>query len=184
MSRLDPETANLDGLTVIEASAGTGKTYAIQKIVARLVREGVPVQRMVVTSFTNAAADELGDRIRRELESALVATPADSVAARGRLERADVRATAEPVGAEDDAVDRLLAEAVDLRLAERAVPRVVERGRRLTADQFHARRHHDAVLGEQAIVDAGVAAVEGGVVLLDDVEVLRHGIGLLTSEAG
>ncbi len=87
MSRLDPETADLQGLTVIEASAGTGKTYAIQKIVARLVREGVPVQRMLVTSFTNAAADELGDRIRRELESALKAA-ADDITARGRLERA------------------------------------------------------------------------------------------------
>jgi|GEM_PF-3397812 len=68
-TEFDPASANLDGLTVIEASAGTGKTYAIQKIVARFVREGVPISRMLVMSFTNAAADELSQRIRLELES-------------------------------------------------------------------------------------------------------------------
>jgi exodeoxyribonuclease V beta subunit len=64
----DPATADLSGLTVIEASAGTGKTHAIQKLVARLVREGVPMPRMLVMSFTNAAADELSQRVRGELQ--------------------------------------------------------------------------------------------------------------------
>ncbi|MFM7808413.1 MAG: UvrD-helicase domain-containing protein, partial [Planctomycetota bacterium] len=66
----DAATADLAGLTVIEASAGTGKTHAIQKLVARLVREGVPMPRMLVMSFTNAAADELSQRIRGELQVA------------------------------------------------------------------------------------------------------------------
>ncbi len=88
MTRLDPATANLDGLTVIEASAGTGKTYAIQKLVARLVCEGVPVQRLLAMSYTNPAADELSERIRRELAASLAAAPADDPCVRGRLERA------------------------------------------------------------------------------------------------
>ncbi|MFM7806965.1 MAG: UvrD-helicase domain-containing protein, partial [Planctomycetota bacterium] len=88
MTRLDPETADLDGLTVIEASAGTGKTYAVQKIVARLVCEGLPVQRLLAMSYTNTAADELAERIRRELEAALAKVPADDPCVRGRLERA------------------------------------------------------------------------------------------------
>ena len=66
----DAATADLSGLTVIEASAGTGKTHAIQKLVARLVREGVPMPRMLVMSFTNAAADELSQRVRGELQAA------------------------------------------------------------------------------------------------------------------
>ena len=79
----DAATADLSALTVIEASAGTGKTHAIQKIVARLVREGVPMPRMLVMSFTNAAADELSQRIRAELQTALAACPASD--ARGRI---------------------------------------------------------------------------------------------------
>jgi exodeoxyribonuclease V beta subunit len=67
----EPDSADLSGLTVIEASAGTGKTHAIQKLVARLVREGVPMPRMLLMSFTNAAAAELSHRVRAELQEAL-----------------------------------------------------------------------------------------------------------------
>lgn len=69
------DTADLTGLTVIEASAGTGKTHAIQKLVARLVREGVPMPRMLVMSYTKTAAAELSQRIRQELQEALEKCP-------------------------------------------------------------------------------------------------------------
>ncbi len=52
----------------LEASAGTGKTYAVAALVTRfIVEEGVPVGALLVTTFTRAAAQELRDRIRARL---------------------------------------------------------------------------------------------------------------------
>ena len=84
----DPDTADLSGLTVIEASAGTGKTHAIQKMVRRLVLEGVPMSRMLVMSYTNAAAAELSERIRRELQQSLERCPAEDLRRRLPLQQA------------------------------------------------------------------------------------------------
>jgi exodeoxyribonuclease V beta subunit len=84
----DPASADLSGLTVIEASAGTGKTYAIQKLVTRLVREGVPMPRMLLMSFTNAAAAELSQRVRAELQEALQSCSPAALGDRLLLQRA------------------------------------------------------------------------------------------------
>ena len=84
----DAATADLSGLTVIEASAGTGKTHAIQKLVSRLVLTGVPMPRMLVMSYTNAAAAELSQRIRSELQQSLEACPAADARARLLLQQA------------------------------------------------------------------------------------------------
>ncbi len=52
----------------IEASAGTGKTYALAGLAVRYVAErGVPVERLLVVTFTRAATAELQDRIRARL---------------------------------------------------------------------------------------------------------------------
>lgn len=57
---------------LLEASAGTGKTYATEGLVVRLVAEyGVPIDKILVITFTNAATAELRARIRARLESAL-----------------------------------------------------------------------------------------------------------------
>ena len=88
VSEFDPATVDLDGLTVIEASAGTGKTYAIQKLVRRLVVEGVPMSRVLVMSYTEAAAAELSERLRAELLQAVQEQGRSDLVARGRLERA------------------------------------------------------------------------------------------------
>lgn len=67
---LDLETSDFPaGLSVIEASAGTGKTYSISHLVPRLLIDGTiehPGQVLLVT-FTKDAARELGDRVRRVL---------------------------------------------------------------------------------------------------------------------
>ena len=56
---------------LLEASAGTGKTWQIEGLVVRLVaRYGVPVDRILVITFTNAATAELRDRIRQRLVEA------------------------------------------------------------------------------------------------------------------
>ena len=58
----------LDHFNLVEAAAGTGKTYNIQNLFARLVAEcGIPVDRILVVTYTNAAAAELGERIRTVL---------------------------------------------------------------------------------------------------------------------
>ena len=84
----DAATADLSGLTVIEASAGTGKTHAIQKLVSRLVLTGVPMPRMLVMSYTNAAAAELSQRIRSELQQSLEACPVADARSRLLLQQA------------------------------------------------------------------------------------------------
>lgn len=58
----------LRGRTLIEASAGTGKTYSLEHIVLRLVVErGIAIGRMLVVTFTKAATAELKSRIRGKL---------------------------------------------------------------------------------------------------------------------
>lgn len=58
----------LRGRTLIEASAGTGKTYSLEHIVLRLVVErGIVIGRVLVVTFTKAATAELKSRIRGKL---------------------------------------------------------------------------------------------------------------------
>ena len=56
------------GIHVIEASAGTGKTYTLAQLVARLLLEdGLRIEQILVVTFTNAAAAELRERIHARL---------------------------------------------------------------------------------------------------------------------
>ncbi len=57
------------GVTLLEASAGTGKTYAIAALVARYVAEGTPLERLLVITFTRMATGELRERVRERLVS-------------------------------------------------------------------------------------------------------------------
>ncbi|HEX5304488.1 MAG TPA: UvrD-helicase domain-containing protein, partial [Dyella sp.] len=57
-----------DGRTLIEASAGTGKTWTIAALYLRLLLEqGLSPRAVVVTTFTDAAAQELRERLRAKL---------------------------------------------------------------------------------------------------------------------
>src|SRR5580693_5606016 len=59
------------GVTVLEASAGTGKTYTIAALMTRLVADGVvPIDKMLAVTFTRMATAELRDRVRARLVSA------------------------------------------------------------------------------------------------------------------
>lgn len=53
----------------IKASAGTGKTYNIQKIVRQLLerKDVSQLEKILIVTFTEKAAGELRDRIRKEL---------------------------------------------------------------------------------------------------------------------
>jgi exodeoxyribonuclease V beta subunit len=56
-----------DGVTVLEASAGTGKTYAIAALAVRYIAEGIPLERLLVVTFTRMATGELRDRLRTRM---------------------------------------------------------------------------------------------------------------------
>jgi exodeoxyribonuclease V beta subunit len=63
----------LGGSNLIEASAGTGKTYTITGLFLRLVLEkNLSVRDILVVTFTEAATGELRDRIRSKLREALI----------------------------------------------------------------------------------------------------------------
>ena len=71
------------GTTVLEASAGTGKTFTIAGLVARYVAEGAArLDQLLVVTFGRAATHELRDRVRERLVSARDGL-ADPAAARG-----------------------------------------------------------------------------------------------------
>ena len=56
------------GTTVLEASAGTGKTHAIGALVTRYVAEGVAtLDELLVITFGRAASQELRERVRGQL---------------------------------------------------------------------------------------------------------------------
>ena len=64
----------LAGANLIEASAGTGKTYAITAIFLRLLLEQqIKVSQILVVTYTVAATEELRDRIRRQIRAVIVA---------------------------------------------------------------------------------------------------------------
>jgi len=71
---------------LIEASAGTGKTYTIENLVVRLLREqkDVELENILLVTFTEKAASELRIRIRGKLEGAL-GEPGLDPAARKKL---------------------------------------------------------------------------------------------------
>lgn len=56
---------------VLEASAGTGKTYTLEHLVADRVLAGVPLERILVVTYTEKAALELRTRIRALLDRLL-----------------------------------------------------------------------------------------------------------------
>ncbi len=59
----------LTGRSLVEASAGTGKTWTIAVLYLRLLLErGLGARSVVVTTFTEAAAQELKDRLRARLD--------------------------------------------------------------------------------------------------------------------
>ena len=67
-AQIDAITKN--GNLIVSAAAGAGKTTVLTERVFRLVTEGVPVDRMLVLTFTRAAAGEMKARISKRLTEA------------------------------------------------------------------------------------------------------------------
>lgn len=69
--KFEVENAPLEGSNLIEASAGTGKTYSIAILVVRLLLEKkIPIQEILMVTFTKAAVAELEERIRKFVRTA------------------------------------------------------------------------------------------------------------------
>ncbi len=71
MKTLDAISLPLDRSVLIEASAGTGKTYTMANLYLRLLLgvgcKPLSVEQILVVTFTTAATQELRDRIRTKL---------------------------------------------------------------------------------------------------------------------
>ena len=63
----------------IAASAGTGKTYTIQQVVARLVLNGLSLDQILIVTYTEKAAGELKDRIRKKIEEESLKFPGNAM---------------------------------------------------------------------------------------------------------
>ncbi|MGO1971539.1 MAG: UvrD-helicase domain-containing protein [Propionibacteriaceae bacterium] len=92
-----------DGTTVLEASAGTGKTYTIAALAARFIAEGhVTLAEIMMVTFSRAATNELRMRVRERL----VATERGLAAAL----RAHANGTEPAAAVGSDTVTQLLAD--------------------------------------------------------------------------
>jgi exodeoxyribonuclease V beta subunit len=70
-SLFDLQTTSIDGVNLIEASAGTGKTFTIEGLYLRLLLEKrIKVENILVVTFTEAATAELRERIGDKIRSA------------------------------------------------------------------------------------------------------------------
>lgn len=94
MREFDLQALPLDRNALIEASAGTGKTFTIVNLVLRYLLEPIglepiglepfgekgwlTIDRILVVTFTRAAVDELRGRIRQRIEQAVKAITADA----------------------------------------------------------------------------------------------------------
>lgn len=105
----------LDGVRLVEASAGTGKTFTLATLVTRLmVERGLRIGQILAVTFTKAATQELRTRIRQRLLLALelVDAPAsDEESAEAMLTRDVLRAHLERSGENEGALRRRLLQA-------------------------------------------------------------------------
>lgn len=88
----DIKSSRLDsGVHVLEASAGTGKTFTIEGLVLRfLLEKQMPIEKVLLVTFTEAATAELRFRVRQCLSEAESYYSDDTKANTGRNGRSDL----------------------------------------------------------------------------------------------
>jgi len=95
MTAFNAKTVSLSGLNLIEASAGTGKTYTLAELYLRLILEkDLKVSEILVVTYTRAATEELRDRLRQKLVDArddLLKDPVDREMLAEIVEVEDIR---------------------------------------------------------------------------------------------
>ena len=71
MNEFKVETIELAGKNLVEASAGTGKTYSVSLLALRLILEkDISADKILMVTFTEAAAAEMAERMRRFIKQA------------------------------------------------------------------------------------------------------------------
>ena len=142
------------GTWILEASAGTGKTYAIAGLVTRYVAEGVAtIDQVLAVTFGRAATSELRSRVRERLVSVRDAL-ADPAAAAAQ---------------DDDVVLKHLAAGDPAEVAERA-----KRLATALADFDAATVATVHEFCQQVLVGAGIAAdFDPGTRLVEDLDDVR-----------
>ena len=110
-------TLPLDGAHVVEASAGTGKTFTLATLVLRLVVEQrLDIGEILAVTFTEAATQELRARIRKRLLVAAqlaAGDPASGDSPEAAITRSVITAHMEAGGESPKAVARRLRDAAD-----------------------------------------------------------------------
>lgn len=84
-------TVPLQGSNLIEASAGTGKTYSIAILALRLLLKGYSISEILMVTFTKAAVEELESRIRlfiRTAQQGCMGWPIEDETIKGLVEEA------------------------------------------------------------------------------------------------
>lgn len=156
---LDPLRLPLAGTRLIEASAGTGKTWTIAALYLRLALGhggGVPLlpSQILVMTFTKAATAELRERIRQRLTEAAQA----------------FRGHAEP----DDFLRRLMADYPDDDLRARAARQLELAAQWMDEAAVHTiHAWCQRMLGQHAF-DSGEAAAPNGIA--DEAELLAEAV--------
>ncbi len=70
----NPVKTPLDGVLLVEANAGTGKTYSLMHVILRLLvgdkdHRPIDLNRILVVTFTKAATAEIVERLRKNLRN-------------------------------------------------------------------------------------------------------------------
>jgi len=121
-ARATPLTMPLSGVRLVEASAGTGKTFTIATLYLRLILErALTPEQIVVATFTRAATAELATRLRKRLRLAADILRADDPARARAEDDGDTQATRAVIAGvldrNDDDVATLASRARDAELA-------------------------------------------------------------------
>lgn len=148
------------GTTLLEASAGTGKTHTVASLVVLSVARGIPLPEILLITFTRKAARELRDRVRLRMSEALTALEAP------RSVDADPVWRALRAGDRRDAATRLRAGLADFDAATIATIHEFA-GSMLTRLGLLSRRRPDA---ELLADDSGLVAA-----VTDDLYLARYG---------
>lgn len=78
MAAINSDSTNL----LVSAAAGSGKTSVLTERILKKILGGADISRMVVVTFTKAAANELKSRISSSLSDALIRDPKNKILAR------------------------------------------------------------------------------------------------------
>ncbi len=96
--------------TLLEASAGTGKTFALAGLVTRYIAEGIAsLDEMLLITFSRSATQELRDRVRRQISQAWAAFDQPALAGENEVVRQLITGTPEELAARKERLGDALA---------------------------------------------------------------------------